>query len=160
MSAPSASAIALSIAPQAFDIRPFNGAVGALTGDNAMTAKVGETVLIIHSQANRDTRPHLIGGHGERQLAMPAIVTMPVIVVRGWHHAVGQFDRLFGGHHGTDGVNAGFVGHINSPWRASAVGLSIQRNSGEPFQPRRQTNPALRWGGEPSPVKSSFQRIR
>jgi nitrite reductase (NO-forming) len=42
----------------------FNGKVGALTGDNAMTAKVGETVLIIHSQANRDTRPHLIGGHG------------------------------------------------------------------------------------------------
>jgi nitrite reductase (NO-forming) len=43
----------------------FNGAVGALTGDNAMTAKVGERVLILHSQANRDTRPHLIGGHGD-----------------------------------------------------------------------------------------------
>ena len=43
----------------------FNGRVGALTGKNAMTAKVGETVLIIHSQANRDTRPHLIGGHGD-----------------------------------------------------------------------------------------------
>jgi nitrite reductase (NO-forming) len=43
----------------------FNGAKGALTGDNAMTAKVGETVLIVHSQANRDTRPHLIGGHGD-----------------------------------------------------------------------------------------------
>jgi len=43
----------------------FNGKVGALTGKNAMTAKVGETVLIIHSQANRDTRPHLIGGHGD-----------------------------------------------------------------------------------------------
>ncbi|PWW00582.1 dissimilatory nitrite reductase (NO-forming) copper type apoprotein [Hoeflea marina] len=43
----------------------FNGAVGALTGDNAMTSKVGETVLIVHSQANRDTRPHLIGGHGD-----------------------------------------------------------------------------------------------
>ncbi len=41
----------------------FNGSVGALTGDNAMTSKVGETVLFIHSQANRDTRPHLIGGH-------------------------------------------------------------------------------------------------
>ena len=27
----------------------FNGAVGALTGDNAMKAKVGETVLILHS---------------------------------------------------------------------------------------------------------------
>ena len=37
----------------------------ALTGKNAMTANVGETVLIVHSQANRDSRPHLIGGHGE-----------------------------------------------------------------------------------------------
>lgn len=43
----------------------FNGKVGALTGANAMKASVGETVLIIHSQANRDTRPHLIGGHGD-----------------------------------------------------------------------------------------------
>ncbi|MEJ2374402.1 MAG: copper-containing nitrite reductase [Pseudolabrys sp.] len=43
----------------------FNGKVGALTGKNAMKAKVGETVLIVHSQANRDTRPHLIGGHGD-----------------------------------------------------------------------------------------------
>ena len=43
----------------------FNGKVGALTGDNAMTAKVGETVLIVHAEANRDTRPHLIGGHGD-----------------------------------------------------------------------------------------------
>ncbi len=43
----------------------FNGRAGALTGDNALTAKVGETVLFIHAQANRDTRPHLIGGHGE-----------------------------------------------------------------------------------------------
>lgn len=43
----------------------FNGAAGSLTGDNAMTAKVGETVLFIHSQANRDSRPHLIGGHGD-----------------------------------------------------------------------------------------------
>src|SRR5690606_12761375 len=39
----------------------FNGRVGALTGDNAMTAAVGETVLFVHSQANRDSRPHLIG---------------------------------------------------------------------------------------------------
>lgn len=43
----------------------FNGKVGALTGDGAMKANVGETVLFIHSQANRDTRPHLIGGHGD-----------------------------------------------------------------------------------------------
>lgn len=43
----------------------FNGKVGALTGEKAMQAKVGETVLFIHSQANRDTRVHLIGGHGD-----------------------------------------------------------------------------------------------
>jgi nitrite reductase (NO-forming) len=43
----------------------FNGKVGALTGKNALTAKVGETVLIVHSEANRDSRPHLIGGHGD-----------------------------------------------------------------------------------------------
>lgn len=43
----------------------FNGKMGALTGKNALKSKVGETVLIVHSQANRDTRPHLIGGHGD-----------------------------------------------------------------------------------------------
>lgn len=43
----------------------FNGRVGALTGENAMAANVGETVLFVHSQANRDSRPHLIGGHGD-----------------------------------------------------------------------------------------------
>ncbi len=43
----------------------FNGSVGALTGQHALTATLGETVLIVHSQANRDTRPHLIGGHGD-----------------------------------------------------------------------------------------------
>jgi nitrite reductase (NO-forming) len=43
----------------------FNGAVGALTGAKELKAKVGEKVLFIHSQANRDSRPHLIGGHGD-----------------------------------------------------------------------------------------------
>jgi nitrite reductase (NO-forming) len=43
----------------------FNGKVGALTGKNALTANVGDNVLIVHSQANRDSRPHLIGGHGD-----------------------------------------------------------------------------------------------
>lgn len=43
----------------------FNGAVGALAGENSLKASVGDTVLIIHSQANYDTRPHLIGGHGD-----------------------------------------------------------------------------------------------
>ena len=43
----------------------FNGHTGALTGENALKAKVGENVLFIHAQANRDSRPHLIGGHGD-----------------------------------------------------------------------------------------------
>jgi len=43
----------------------FNGRVGALTGDRALIAEQGETVLFVHSQANRDSRPHLIGGHGD-----------------------------------------------------------------------------------------------
>lgn len=43
----------------------FGEKVGSLTGDNAMTAKVGETVMFYHSQANRQSYPHLIGGHGD-----------------------------------------------------------------------------------------------
>lgn len=43
----------------------FNGKVGALTGEHALKAAVGEKVLFIHSQANRDSRPHLIGGHAD-----------------------------------------------------------------------------------------------
>lgn len=43
----------------------YNGRVGSLTGKNALQAKVGEKVLFLHSQANRDTRVHLIGGHGD-----------------------------------------------------------------------------------------------
>ena len=43
----------------------FNGSVGALTGEGALEAAVGETVLLVHSQANRPSYPHLIGGHGD-----------------------------------------------------------------------------------------------
>lgn len=43
----------------------FNGRVGSMVGDTALRSKVGETVMFVHSQANRDTRPHLIGGHGD-----------------------------------------------------------------------------------------------
>lgn len=43
----------------------FNGAVGALTGERALKAQVDERVLLIHAQANRDSRPHLVGGHAD-----------------------------------------------------------------------------------------------
>lgn len=65
----------------------FNGAVGALTGANALRAKVGETVLMIHNQANRDSRPHLIGGHGnyvwESSFTDPPLRDMETWFVRG-----------------------------------------------------------------------------
>lgn len=63
----------------------FNGAVGALTGKNALTAKVGETVLIIHSQANRDTRLHLIGGHGDLVWTSGSFHDRPSTDMETWH---------------------------------------------------------------------------
>ncbi|UDF32423.1 UNVERIFIED_ORG: copper-containing nitrite reductase (plasmid) [Roseateles sp. XES5] len=62
----------------------FNGAVGALTGDNALQAKVGEKVLIVHSQANRDTRPHLIGGHGDYVWATGKFRNVPDVDQETW----------------------------------------------------------------------------
>ncbi len=62
----------------------FNGAVGALTGANAMQANVGETVLIVHSQANRDTRPHLIGGHGDHVWATGKFANPPESDLETW----------------------------------------------------------------------------
>lgn len=62
----------------------FNGAVGALTGEKALTAKVGETVLIIHSQANYDTRPHLIGGHGDYVWETGSFADVPETGLETW----------------------------------------------------------------------------
>lgn len=62
----------------------FNGAVGALTGENAMQANVGETVLIVHSQANRDARPHLIGGHGDHVWATGKFANAPEQDLETW----------------------------------------------------------------------------
>jgi nitrite reductase (NO-forming) len=67
----------------------FNGAVGALTGDHALKAKVGETVLIIHSQANRDTRLHLIGGHGDHVWATGSFSDDPQTGLETWFIAAG-----------------------------------------------------------------------
>jgi len=62
----------------------FNGGVGALTGKNAMTANVGETVLIVHSQANRDSRPHLIGGHGDHVWETGKFANRPEVDLETW----------------------------------------------------------------------------
>ena len=67
----------------------FNGKKGSLTGENALKAKVGETVLIVHCQANRDTRPHLIGGHGDHvwgagQVQQSTLQRSGDLVCSGW----------------------------------------------------------------------------
>nr|WP_108485510.1 copper-containing nitrite reductase [Oceaniglobus ichthyenteri] len=65
----------------------FNGSVGAVTGRGAITSDVGETVLMIHNQCNRDSRPHLIGGHAdyvwESSFTDPPLRDMETWFVRG-----------------------------------------------------------------------------
>lgn len=68
----------------------FNGSVGALTGKNALTAKVGEKVLFIHAQANRDTRPHLIGGHADLMWQGGSFSDKPATNLETWFVAGGS----------------------------------------------------------------------
>ena len=69
---------------------PFNGKAGALTGDNAMLAKVGETVLFIHSEANRQSYPHLIGGRGEYVWERGDFADAPAEGLESWVIAAGS----------------------------------------------------------------------
>jgi len=62
----------------------FNGSVAALTGENALKARVGEKVLFIHSQANRDSRVHLIGGHGDLVWPGGSFADMPATNLETW----------------------------------------------------------------------------
>lgn len=62
----------------------FNGKAGALTGENALKAKVGDKVLFLHSQANEDTRIHLIGGHGDLVWPGGSFNNMPTVDRETW----------------------------------------------------------------------------
>ncbi len=68
----------------------FNGVTGALQGDGALTANVGETVLIVHSQANRQSYPHLIGGHGDYVWERGAFNSPPRLDLESWVIAAGS----------------------------------------------------------------------
>lgn len=107
----------------------FNGAKGSLTGDNAMKAKVGETVLIVHSQANRDSRPHLIGGHGdlvweEGKFANPPAKDIETWFIRGGSAGAALYTFLQPGvyayvtHNLIEAVELGAVAHfvIEGEW--------------------------------------------
>lgn len=102
----------------------FNGAVGALTGENALTAKVGESVLFIHSQANRDTRPHLIGGHGDYVWQSGSFNDAPQTNLETWFIAGGSagaalytFQQpglyVYLNHNLIDAVLKGAAAHVN-----------------------------------------------
>jgi nitrite reductase (NO-forming) len=62
----------------------FNGKAGALTGDNVLKSRVGEKVLFIHAQANRDSRPHLIGGHGDLVWETGSFSDVPATNLETW----------------------------------------------------------------------------
>lgn len=101
----------------------FNGSKNALTGENAMTAKVGEKVMFIHSTANRDTRPHLIGGHGDLVWETGKFVNPPerdleTWFVRGGSAAVAIYEFLQPGiyayvnHNLIEAAELGATGHV------------------------------------------------
>ncbi len=68
----------------------FGERKGAYTGENAMTAKVGETVMIYHSQANRQSYPHLIGGHGDYVWERGNLADAPAQDLETWVIAAGS----------------------------------------------------------------------
>ena len=68
----------------------FNGVTGALQGDGKLTAKVGENVLIVHSQANRQSYPHLIGGHGDYVWERGSFNNPPQLDLETWVIAAGS----------------------------------------------------------------------
>ena len=68
----------------------FNGTTGALQGDGQLTARVGENVLIVHAQANRQSYPHLIGGHGDYVWERGGFNNPPALDLETWVIAAGS----------------------------------------------------------------------
>lgn len=101
----------------------FNGKVGALTGEGALTAAQGERVLFVHSQANRDSRPHLIGGHGDLVWEMgkfnnPPDRDLETWFIRGGSAGAALYEFLQPGvyayvnHNLIEAVNLGATAHV------------------------------------------------
>src|SRR5215475_8697856 len=122
----------------------FNGRVGALTGKNAMPARVGENVLIVHSQADRDSRVHIIGGHGDYLWEMGKFANPPDVdaeswLIRGGSASVVLYKFLQPGvypyvnHNMTEGVELGATAHfkVEGDWNND---LMSQVNPPEPIR--------------------------
>lgn len=67
----------------------FGGKQFAYTGDAALKANVGETVLFLHTQANNVSSPHLIGGHGDYVWERGSFADDPDTDVQTWFIAAG-----------------------------------------------------------------------
>lgn len=68
----------------------FGEKKGAYAGDNALQSKVGETIMIYHSQANRQSYPHLIGGHGDYVWERGNLADHPAQDLETWVIAAGS----------------------------------------------------------------------
>ena len=68
----------------------FNGRTGALQGEGQLTANVDERVLIVHAQANRQSYPHLIGGHGDYVWERGSFNSPPLLDLETWDIAAGS----------------------------------------------------------------------
>jgi nitrite reductase (NO-forming) len=131
----------------------FNGRVGALTGDNALTAKVGERVLFVHNQANRDTRPHLIGGHGDLVWEQGKFHNTPAVDLETWFirggssgAALYEFRQpglyAYVNHNLIEAVNLGATAHIKveGEWNND---LMAQVQAPAPYEPEIELSTAL-----------------
>jgi len=63
----------------------FNGKKNSLTGKNSPVVNVGDKVLLISAQANRDTRLHLIGGHSDLFWPGGKFNNTPYTDLETWH---------------------------------------------------------------------------
>ena len=55
-----------------------------------MTANVGEKLLIVHAQSNRQSYPHLIGGHGDYVWERGGFNNPPALDLETWVIAAGS----------------------------------------------------------------------
>lgn len=68
----------------------MNGSVGALTGEHALRAKVGEKILFVHAQANMSTDGHLIGGHADLFWPGGSFGNKPEVDLESWNVPAGD----------------------------------------------------------------------
>jgi len=68
----------------------FNGAIGSLTGKNALKSTVGEKVLVVHGQANNISSPHMIGSHADYFWSYGSFANKPLKDLETWFIPAGS----------------------------------------------------------------------